>query len=423
MHWFCSCSPKTEDIKKTSKRMLCDAPNSIRHQTCEESQPNENQVNTSIQSLVTSGELVNIPSSTLDTESLSADEGSSDEGMFESEDIYDLYYSDDSVQEDPYLVEDPATDIDGNQILLTNDAMLAAQGQTFQNIRENKTCLKCKNSCRCDESNKQRTNDDFPERSLQSSFEDPPLQDKPATMFMCSLFFLFTVSTNILFLILAFLPLLSRGSLNPGHVKNVFLYYSTVYYCLVLLVNILGFVVARDFPLRRSRSIFQGLDYLLLISACGPFAFNLLSLVVIIFQPDVLQTHNLELGPSLLLQFSNLLEVYVQIPFCFFSGRVMALNSNGTRRPRAKYFQAVIIYLAVSNAILWIVNSFATTYNGKNVYYASYFFKEVWEIINSCVLPLTLFFRFNSSLLLLKALRKAFSKPQMRRTPFRHISH
>ena len=432
MHWFCGCSPKITDVKRTSlksKKMLCDAPNSISHQTCEESQPSETQLNTSTLSSILSGELINVSSSE-DDASFIPDDGSSDEGLCdsESEDIYEPYYTDDSVQEDdPYLVgqvpEDPTIHIDGNQILLANDAMMFIQGQTFQNIHENE-CLECQNAgriaCGCDESNKQKT-DDPRERSLQISFEEPPLQDKPATMTMCTLFFLFTISTNVLFLILAFLPILFKE--NGGDVKRIFLHYSTVYYCLVLLVTIIGFVVARDLPLRRSRSIFQGLDYLLLISACGPFAFNLLSLVVIIFDPHVLENHHLNLGPSLLLQFSNLLEVYVQIPFCFFSGRAMALNSNGTRRPRAKYFQATLIYLAVSNATLWIVNSFATTYNGRNVYYASHFFREVWEIINSCVLPMTLFFRFNSSLLLLKALRKAFSKPQISRRSFRHTSN
>ncbi|ESN90352.1 hypothetical protein HELRODRAFT_189841 [Helobdella robusta] len=234
----------------------------------------------------------------------------------------------------------------------------------------------------------------------------------------CALFFLFTISTNVLFFIFSLLPGAIQKNDLSAEVKHdvinrLFLYYTIPFYGSIIISVIYGFTVAKDFPLRRSNIIntFQGLDYLLFISASGPFAYNVFSLVAAYNKPSILVLYGMNAIGSVVVQVVNILQVYIQIPFCFFAGRVSAVHPNGKKRPKSMHFQAVLVHVSVSNATLWLVNSFATTYNNGSVYYDSEFFgKDLWNIINSFILPITLFFRFNSFLVVLKALRIAFHK-------------
>lgn len=225
-------------------------------------------------------------------------------------------------------------------------------------------------------------------------------------------FLLVSLVLNLLFCILSLLPKFMKHAPSAEPYKRVFLLYGVFYWLSLLILIVCGYYLSMNFRPKKWRPL-RGLEYLLLVSAIGPFAYEFFSFVAIVNLANRMSTAAFEasftITPSvfIVLELIHTIEIYFQIPFLLYVSRVdfAACSPRSTKRI---YFKAILFHFAVSNIGLWVVNSFTGTYNVTKVFVQSeYFGQSQWLVMNNFILPLTLFFRFTSFLLFTRAYSSA----------------
>lgn len=217
-------------------------------------------------------------------------------------------------------------------------------------------------------------------------------------------FVFFVVSMNVVLCSLALMVKLNVWTNGPLNVQ-IFRSYAFVFWISMLVSMMVGYCVSGTLRYR-SDLPYNGLEYLLLVTSVGPLAFDVFTLIAatgtnldntadtVSFQAEEFSTLQ-----QVILEISNGMEVYFQAGFCIFARRI--LISGFDVDLRAKAFRCVVLFLAVSNGSFWLVGSLSA-YESSQTLQVEYFGKNKWKIINNIVVPLSLFYRFNSCLLLTK---------------------
>ena len=223
-----------------------------------------------------------------------------------------------------------------------------------------------------------------------------------------------TITINVPALLVLMVPLINDKSSSSSYSLAVDNYYnieqiSTIFCLFVMIIVVsIGYRVASSFRILRSKP-FTMLDYLIVISLFGNSGRTMLSLFYFL---------TISGSPSraidILCRVTIIFQSYYQLPFCFFAIRVIARGENDSRfRIRSMLFKAVLIHLAVCNAMLWFINILnGVKYDlfhltlGPNE-------RNAWQFVDRFLQPMTLFYRFGCFLLVAKALRKAFSETRI----------
>ena len=166
----------------------------------------------------------------------------------------------------------------------------------------------------------------------------------------------------------------------------------------------LGYYCSTAFRGLNTRKKFGSLDYLLLVSTVGPFfySFTVFFAIFCELDKDYFETKYF-IGPAgyFIWELSFCLSLFIQIPFSFLVGRVVVPESTTSRSQRIKLaaFKAIVLHLAICNGSMWFVSTFSTSDTTDNVYIQHLYFDRIWNILDIFMLPLVLFFRFNSSIM------------------------
>ena len=221
-------------------------------------------------------------------------------------------------------------------------------------------------------------------------------------------YFVIITFMNILFVMFNFLPMLVEPEemLRFSKISSI---YCSIYWFINILLTFLGYYCTTAFKDNPKKKTFKSLNYLLIISAIGPYIYIVTALETITLIDQELDEPK---GLTVLKEVTFFLSVFCQIPFCFMAGRVVLPSRNHEHKFRVNCFKAITLHMAVSNCVLWIVDSFLGAFNIKyedSALQMKYYRKSSWLFINNIVQPLSVFFRFNSFLL--------FTAAHVRMTP------
>ena len=209
---------------------------------------------------------------------------------------------------------------------------------------------------------------------------------------------------------------------SGGTYKNLFGVYKTVYYFIMIAFIFVGFIFSSSF--QKIDRKFAGHEALVVFSAFGFFAQKLFRVVATIHLQScwyidpinsascdtIIESlpgnetiyQQLEISPQLYLAFDifDIAEVIFQVPFLLYCQTVKK-PTEPARRHHRRAFQAALAHLTLCNFSSWCADSFfeVTQESATNFYYG----EENWTLLFNVVTPFTLFFRFNSMLLFLKA--------------------
>ena len=215
---------------------------------------------------------------------------------------------------------------------------------------------------------------------------------------------------NLVFITLGFLTYLGGDGQQWILTYNSF---KLIYWAPAIALCAVGFAIARQ--MRSKFRPYSGLELTVVVTSMGNTIYFSLSLIAII--PTLLGTIPISLDPDhsmplfhyfptdiawlvLVGQILNLVQTFLQITLMFHASR---LSPRDRRSLSHHWFRAVLLYLAMCNLSLWIIDSFVEM---KNVYLEPvqqfYFGVENWNIVTHITMPFTLFFRFNSFIIFLE---------------------
>lgn len=205
---------------------------------------------------------------------------------------------------------------------------------------------------------------------------------------------LFVLVTNVICLILFFVLI------NHSQFHRLAIYLAHLSHVVVMLVSLVALIVGmlQVRPLLGEvgpPEVDRPLSKLLLhIATFGSFLYNVFGILAGAMTAGQMNE------PSLLLAASSALsivQVTVQSLFLLqMSGRWEARAALASPRPGS---QAVTLLL-ISNVTLWIVATFEIQHGQVNPIQAKFYGQVVWSIIQAITLPLCIFYRFQSAVML-----------------------
>ena len=208
---------------------------------------------------------------------------------------------------------------------------------------------------------------------------------------------LFGIILNIVFGILSFIA--------EDNNKQIYLYFSLFYWVFLIFVNGLGYYCSSAFLTSNTKKKFKNLDYLYLVTMVGPITYAFTAFFIIFREgSDPGFGVKYGLGPVVyfFLEFSYSLSVFTQIPLSFLAGRVTIPNPVPTGKQRIKIamFKMIVLHLAISNGTCWFLRTFSSSETTGDIYIQHFYFDQyTWNLLYIFILPLVLFFRFNSCIL------------------------
>lgn len=176
----------------------------------------------------------------------------------------------------------------------------------------------------------------------------------------------------------------------------VSLQYMSCYWTIMICLVIVGIACVRRCRYD-VRVELNGFDYLVMLSAFGPFLGRVLRVIVIAENLEAVRRY-VDPLVALLPEVLNLLQLVLQLPFVFYADSAKCTGEN-RKGITWRLFKAVILTLALWNITLWLIDSvllrvdiLVSIFEGTN-----------WLYLDGIFRPLTIFFRFNSCLILLRA--------------------
>lgn len=253
----------------------------------------------------------------------------------------------------------------------------------------------------------------------------------------CAKIWLMTVVViNILLCVFSILLKFKLPYNEVNHLKKISVCYLFSFWIFMTIAVAFGYHVSRSFRLKSNMIKFSSMDYILLFTSFGPLSYNILTSIAVVgisitnksnqtasfeevydFTNKCNQTASFEevydFTPQFFisLQLLNAVHVYFQVTFSLYAGRIIIDKRQGTAGYKPIVFKGIVLYLAICNGALWLSGTFGgyefggikNCKNGNSLQ-AKFFTKNGWAVISKIVVPLLLFFRFNSCILFIQVL-------------------
>ncbi len=204
---------------------------------------------------------------------------------------------------------------------------------------------------------------------------------------------------NLLYIVLTAVAF--NGGGNQEVWKTVYLIFRLGYKTAMNVACICGFAFSGS--LKPKFRKFTGLELMLILTTSG-YSLKLCLKTMAVFHkylaPDV-QDPDKDDALDLVNAVLNIVSVCLQTVFLCHAGRVTRPDPD---RGVSTRFRAVLLYLALSNFVTWINDSFIVyqNYDSLTPHQGHFFGKGVWPKMYYVLFPLGLFFRFNSACLFLQ---------------------
>ena len=179
--------------------------------------------------------------------------------------------------------------------------------------------------------------------------------------------------------------------------------YSIFNYMLINCLLVVGYACGYGFEVQEKK--LHGLDWLVLISAFGPFVRELIIVTAVTI-------HYTELSaefPAIYIchRLASWFQLILQAPFIFYSERwrlTERQRSQSRYLCQEKILKAIVFCLALANLIYWLSDSVILTDSSPiRKDSMNNTFSEGFETMEHIALPLLIFYRFNSFLLFMRA--------------------
>ena len=232
-----------------------------------------------------------------------------------------------------------------------------------------------------------------------------PRLNENYTISSCSKLFIgIWVILNTGYLLLSILMFSAYQSDSPenGHqlqkYDDVFSVYWLIYTSLFITCCAVGIGSCRG--LERQPSYISFLEYLLLFSTSG----LLLESIKVITCYSVTKQHSPWdhsrtgwVPVYYTLQVVGIIQVILQIVFYFYSKDVSE-NPNSPTTTRVTVLKNIMVVFAINNIATWISDSFCLIEMNSSITPYDFLIEE-WPVFDNVVIPIVIFFRFNSALL------------------------
>ena len=203
------------------------------------------------------------------------------------------------------------------------------------------------------------------------------------------------------------------GEFASAEYKRFVFIYDIFYWALMIALIVIGYHVLRDVSLANERfGEFHGLRNLLILSSVGQFVRRTLSFLAF--------TGNLKMGETAFEEGNSVsaviyclldaliwIYVYLHISFCLLVDR-MAPRMRDQSTNRIALFKFITIHVAIVSMTQWVALSFCDyRYSVNYTNQKSYFGDTNWMIAMNALLPIEVYFWFNSCLTNLKSFATA----------------
>ena len=216
---------------------------------------------------------------------------------------------------------------------------------------------------------------------------------------ICSkLFIPISVLINIVGFVLAVLLLIGSQE-NDGRSQNFTdgsAIYRCIYYSLLAICCVVGMVSSRGFK-RQQHSHTSFLQYILLLSTSGILFQSVKKIVAFSVNTD---DWSYMLPAYYMTEVLDVVYVILQIVFYYYVKDVKFQFNNGRNASvRLSRIRSIIFVITVSNFAEWIISSFIYPQITVHITPTKDYVIEPWPAFDSVMIPLYIFFRFNSALL------------------------
>lgn len=245
------------------------------------------------------------------------------------------------------------------------------------------------------------------ESSSQVLPRQVPSSQASQLQFLKFLLLMISIIVNLILTVLIFAPRILNAVVGPSvhqeSMRAIAPYYSCFYYTLMICVIGLGYHVSRRFRVVKNVP-FGGLDYLLLFASSGNLAFDLLRLIAITrsSEKDVFTSSTTRLFYAGYV-FFEVVETSFQVSFSLYAARLRV--NNRANSLESILFRAIVLFLAFCNLTTWIIHTFAVSVTSHSMM-MRYFGKSGWPFVSNVLMPMFLFFRFNSFLMFVRIYRR-----------------
>ncbi|CAL4060218.1 unnamed protein product, partial [Meganyctiphanes norvegica] len=183
---------------------------------------------------------------------------------------------------------------------------------------------------------------------------------------------------------------------NREELKMLAIYLADVSHCAIMLLTILamciGFCRVRQLKFHGERE--EELDdILLMVSAFGLFAYSVFSTVA-----GSLSEYTKE--PNLLVMATGILAVVQVVIQMVFIKDTQRRQVSLPEHERTKPGRQVVTFLLICNLTMWVIYTFETQKVEANPVQLEFFGELPWTILLRCTLPLAIFHRFHSTVVL-----------------------
>lgn len=223
-----------------------------------------------------------------------------------------------------------------------------------------------------------------------------PNQNRIYTNSCCSkLFIVISFIVNTGYVLLSILVFIAYKSDSPqnGHqlqkYNDVFAVYSFIYVLFSIICCAIG--IGSCLQLERQPSDTSFLEYLLLFSTSG----LLFESIKVITCYAVIKEHSSLEPVYYMLQAFDIIQVISQIVLYYYSKDV---SENPNSPTRVAVLKNVMVVIAINNFASWISDSFLLIEMNYSTTPADFYIEE-WPVFDNVVIPIVIFFRFNSALL------------------------
>ena len=202
------------------------------------------------------------------------------------------------------------------------------------------------------------------------------------------------------------------GAVLDNKYRWSFFVNGNIYWILMILSIFLGYHWLRDFNTEtRTKRHFHGLQILLVLSSIGQFVYRAISLYSLIggwqeigysgFE-EKFKFNPITYGLDDILTITY---VYMQVSFCFHLERIASSTHFHKPSPNSvASLKIITLHVTIVNITQWINVSFTPYNNPDNFNFQKDFFDNSrWRIAMNAILPIEVFFWFNSELIFVKS--------------------
>lgn len=186
---------------------------------------------------------------------------------------------------------------------------------------------------------------------------------------------------------------------NDGKHNHQEIYLDIVVYSCKLLQPIISLLTLLFalYHCRHFRSRYReytGLDFIVALSAGGYFIYSFVSIISLSTGGEISEKNKVELVENL----AMVINIFVQTVFMLHVRRIEAGQG---REEETKHLKRVLLFNIMSNFTLWLYTSLWANEKNFPSKQQKYYGKYTWTHFTSVVFPFMVFYRFNSTLILL----------------------